>query len=254
MMGDSLTRQLYEGLLQLLREDLATGVLRDDLPPEHRAFCTCNEFSRNCRVFTEAWPPTLKWVDGAPLVSRPVAPCPSAPHFTMQFFHIYVDWNLEPASADNMALMRGAACARPNSIVFNGGAPPHEEREAWADTRFKMNSEHAIRHLIQPMRNFTVHCGVPPPNLIWAPMHWSNISMIPEKWRERQRPADILRYNVATVTAARAAGLAIFDTYNLTTGVPTLDGVHLPPPITQIKVHALLSRLDAQSAQSGAGA
>ena len=110
VMGDSLTRQvlpalpcccaplqagngtraagvqLYEGLLQLLREDLATGVLRDDLPPEHAAFCTCNEFHKNCRVFTEAWPASLTWVDGAPLVrtlARPQLlghtrhPCPA---------------------------------------------------------------------------------------------------------------------------------------------------------------------------------
>lgn len=63
----------------------------------------------------------------------------------MQFFHIYVDWNLEPASKDNMVLLRGAACARPNSIVFNGGAPPHEERETREDVAEKMNAAHAVR-------------------------------------------------------------------------------------------------------------
>ena len=78
-------------------------------------------------------------------MSRPVAPCPSAPAFTMQFYHFYVDWNLEPASKDNMVLVRGAACARPNSIVFNGGAPPHEERETWEDVPEKMNIAHAVR-------------------------------------------------------------------------------------------------------------
>ena len=78
-------------------------------------------------------------------MSQPIAPCPSAPAFTMQFYHFYVDWNLEPASQDNMVLMRGAACARPNSIVFNGGAPPHEEREAWEDVPVKMNAAHAVR-------------------------------------------------------------------------------------------------------------
>ena len=66
--------QLFEGLLQLLREDLATGALRDNLPPEHFAFCTCNEYHKNCRVFTEAWPRTLAWVDGAPLVRTLAGP------------------------------------------------------------------------------------------------------------------------------------------------------------------------------------
>lgn len=78
-------------------------------------------------------------------MSQPIAPCPSAPGFTMQFYHIYVDWNLEPASKDNMVLMHGAACMRPNSVVLNGGAPPHEERETWEDVAFKMNAEHAVR-------------------------------------------------------------------------------------------------------------
>ena len=85
------------------------------------------------------------------------------------------------------------------------------------------------------MRNLTLHCGVPPENLIWAPMHSSNLSMIPEKWHERQRPADILAYNAATSAAARAAGLGVFDMYNLTMGVRTLDGTHLDAPSTQLK-------------------
>lgn len=105
-----------------------------------------------------------------------------------------------------------------------------------------------VRHLIQPMRNLTAQCGVPPENVIWAPMHWSNLSMIPEQWHERQRPADILAYNAATSAAARAAGLGVFDTYNLTTGARMLDGTHLVASTTQLLVHALLSRLDAQSA------
>ena len=138
-------RQLFEALLQLLQDNLATGALRDDLPPEHRSFCTCNEFHRNCRVFTEAWPPTLKWVDGAPLFSREIAPCVSAPHFRMQFFHIYVEWNHEPSTRDNFAIMRGAACAAPNSIVLNGGAPPHEQKERLSDPWVKMDAGHAVR-------------------------------------------------------------------------------------------------------------
>ena len=102
------------------------------------------------------------------------------------------------------------------------------------------------------MRNLTAQCGVPPENLVWAPMHWSNLSLIPEQWHERQRPADILAYNAATSAAARAAGVGVFDTYNLTTGVRTLDGTHLVAPSTQLIVHALLSRLDAQSAGGAA--
>lgn len=105
-----------------------------------------------------------------------------------------------------------------------------------------------IRHLVEPMGEFSVHCGIPRENLIWAPMHWSNVSMIPEKWRDRQRPEDILKYNGATSAAARKAGLAVFDMYNMTEGAPTLDGIHLPAPITQLKVQALLKRLDRQPA------
>ena len=114
-------------------------------PPTCGNWCACNEFKKTCRVFTEAWPPSLAWVDGAPMVSHELAPCPAAPHFRMQFFHIYASWNLEPNTADNWALLRGAACAHPNSLVYVGGAPPHPQRETQNDPEIKMNAPHAVR-------------------------------------------------------------------------------------------------------------
>ncbi|KAK9834840.1 hypothetical protein WJX81_002870 [Elliptochloris bilobata] len=140
-MGDSLTRQFYEALVQLLRGDLATGALRADTASDMR-----------------------RW--------------------------------------------------HPNSLVYVGGAPPHPQREAWGDAEVKMNAPHAIRHLVGPMRNLTNQCGVPAKNLVWAPMHWSDLSKIQKVWQLNQTPADILRYNAATSAAARALNLTVFDTYN----------------------------------------
>ena len=57
----------------------------------------------DCRIYTEAWPASLAWLEGAPLVSHEITPCPNAPHFRMQFFHQYADWTHEPASRDTVA-------------------------------------------------------------------------------------------------------------------------------------------------------
>ena len=99
--------QLYEALVQLLRGDLPQGAMRTDAPAEVVKRCSCSEqANKACRVFTEAWPPSLTWVDGAPLVSHALAPCPDAPHFRLQFFHMYAGWTHEDNTRDNMILVR----------------------------------------------------------------------------------------------------------------------------------------------------
>ena len=99
--------QLYEALVQLLRGDLPRGALRADAPPDVVQRCTCREQADpGCHIYTEAWPASTAWLDGAPLVSAELAPCPAAPHFRMQFFHMYHDWTHEAATRDTMALVR----------------------------------------------------------------------------------------------------------------------------------------------------
>ena len=76
--------------MQLLRGDLPRGALRADVLADVVERCTCNEQANSrCRIFTEAWSACLAWLDGAPLASAELAPCPAAPHFRMQFFHMY---------------------------------------------------------------------------------------------------------------------------------------------------------------------
>ena len=87
---------------------------------------------------------------------------------------------------------------------------------------------------------------------VWAPMHWIDIEKVPEQWREGQYPADVLRYNALTSAAARAANLTVFDTYNLTRGSATLDGVHVPAPVSLSKLQLLLSMLEARQAAAAA--
>jgi len=101
--------QLYEALVQLLRGDMPRGALRADAPADVVERCTCNEQANaDCRIYTEAWPASLTWLKGAPLVSAELAPCPNAPRFTMQFFHTYAKWTHEAHSRDTMTLARPA--------------------------------------------------------------------------------------------------------------------------------------------------
>ena len=105
-----------------------------------------------------------------------------------------------------------------------------------------------IRHLVGPMRKLADQCGVPAQNLVWAPMHWSDLSKIQKVWQLNQTTADILHYNAATGAAARAANLTVFETYNDTVGASTIDGLHMTSPVTLRKIHKLLSLLHARQA------
>ena len=97
--------------MQLLRGDLPRGVLRSDAPADVAARCACREqVDPGCHIYTEAWPASLEWLDGAPLVSAELAPCPAAPHFRMQFFHMYHDWTHQASTRDTMALVRSRLC------------------------------------------------------------------------------------------------------------------------------------------------
>lgn len=98
------------------------------------------------------------------------------------------------------------------------------------------------------MRKLVDQCGVPAQNLVWAPMHWSDLSKIQKIWQLNQTIADIVRYNAATTAAARAANLTIFDTYNDTIGASTIDGLHMTSPVTLRKINKLLSLLKARQA------
>jgi len=106
--------QLYEALVQLLLGDLPRGALRPDAPGDIFGRCECNEQgNRDCRIYTEAWPLSLTWLDGAPLVSRELAPCPNAPDFRLQMFHTYWDWTHEVNARDTMTLARPARVRPP---------------------------------------------------------------------------------------------------------------------------------------------
>ena len=83
---------------------------------------------------------------------------------------------------------------------------------------------------------------------VWVPMHWVDTSQVPEQWREGQHPKDILRYNRLTSAAARAGNLTVFDTYNLTKGGATLDGVHVSAPVSLAKLQLLLALVEARHA------
>ena len=89
---------------------------------------------------------------------------------------------------------------------------------------------------------------------VWAPVHWMDTSKVPEQWREGRYPKDILRHNRLTSAAARAANLTVFDTYDMTKGGATLDGMHVPAPVSLAKLQLLLSVVEARHAAPAAAA
>ena len=104
--------------MQLLRGDLPRGALRTDAPPDVVQRCACREQADpGCHIYTEAWPASLAWLDGAPLVSAELAPCPAAPHFRMQFFHTYHNWTHEASTRDTMALVRARLLHEGGGVV-----------------------------------------------------------------------------------------------------------------------------------------
>ena len=61
-----------------------------------------------------------------------------------------------------------------------------------------------------------------------------------------QYSRDILAYNRITSAAARAGNLTVFDMFNLTQGGATLDGAHVPAPVSLAKLQRLLGMLAAR--------
>lgn len=83
-------------------------------------------------------------------------------------------------------------------------------------------------------------------------MHWVDTGKVPEQWRAGLHPKDVLRYNRLTSAAARAANLTVLDTYNMTRGGATLDGVYVPAPVSLAKLQLLLSMVEARLAAPAA--
>ena len=105
--------------MQLLRGDLARGALRPDVAADVAERCKCKEqANKDCRLYTEAWPPSLAWLDGAPLLSAELRPCAGAPDFRMQFFHMYQGWTHEDSMRDHMILVRAPAPPLPAARVL----------------------------------------------------------------------------------------------------------------------------------------
>jgi hypothetical protein len=82
-------------------------------------------------------------------------------------------------------------------------------------------------------------------------MHWMDTDKVPLEYREYQYPKDVLHYNRVTSEAAAAGNLTVFDTYNLTKGGATLDGVHVPTPVSLLKLQLLLGQLEERQARGG---
>ncbi len=118
--------------MQLLLGDLPRGALRPDAPGDIFGRCKCNEQgNRDCRIYTEAWPLSLTWLDGAQLVSRELAPCPNAPDFRLQMFHTYWDWTHEINARDTMTLARPARVALTLTLSRARPSKPPPGMHAW---------------------------------------------------------------------------------------------------------------------------
>jgi hypothetical protein len=80
-------------------------------------------------------------------------------------------------------------------------------------------------------------------------MHWMDTDKVPMQYREHQYPEDILRYNRESSAPAHAGNLTVFDTYGLTKGGATLDGVHVPTPVSLAKLQLLLEMMDERQSR-----
>ena len=64
--------------------------------------------------------------------------------------------------------VRFIACQHPNSLVYVGGAPAHEQCDREGQPWVKMDPGFSIRHLIKPLQAILEQCAVPPQNLVRA--------------------------------------------------------------------------------------
>ncbi|KAH9496847.1 hypothetical protein Btru_010416 [Bulinus truncatus] len=204
IIGDSLLRHVYVSLLTLIRSDKYYGPLLQYTSPGIIQMCDRDfVYLHMC----------MNHID------RDTWECDRS--VKLKFFE-YVR-----ASQSNLALSAILELAgKPNSLVVLG-----------IGIHDNFNSASIVKDLIQPILNIVSRSKWP--KIVWSSTHSPGV--MKSAHITNQSTESILQYNAIIKTALQGSEIPVFDTFRLTNGTMSFDGVHYGRGVNDVKTQILLN-------------
>ena len=228
LFGDSLCRHVAMALLSILRGNLHTGATKEwEVPPESKCFGEMQYTEYECRRYCLVNSFRLAGSENA---SR--AFCPGRRVYT-RFLEWWQIKDLQTffGTADENEYLRLDRIEPYSAIIIY---PPGLH----ADMR---NPGHMLSNYVQPIVDAAQR--VPSTVVVIIGIH-SMAPNMPPQYAARQSEEVIVPFNRALQQYAEARGLGYLDTYNLTKGSFSSDGVHYGAEANLLKAQLLLNYLD----------
>ncbi|XP_046557438.1 uncharacterized protein LOC124266681 [Haliotis rubra] len=201
--GDSLVRMVFLALIIILKGDNQYGGLRPDAPAHIKKKCSGMYVfpTRNCREFLD-YTPTL---------------CNGT--VTVLFRHY-------PQSLDIPKMKKDAnqTLGKPKSMIFFGAG-------VWEHFNMPAVRKYALE-VISLRANNTW------PKLLWSGFHYFGLfhrRVVPTSDNEHAET-----FNMYMKNLVEASNVPVFDTFNMTKGVRSVDGVHYGPGVNFVKARIFL--------------
>ncbi|XP_048252485.1 uncharacterized protein LOC125380440 [Haliotis rufescens] len=202
--GDSIVRMVFLALIIILKGDNQYGGLRSDAPADIKKICYGMYVfpNRNCRAYLDYTP---KLCNGTVSV----------------LFRHYPQSNDVPKMRQDVKLVLG----KPKSIIFFGAG-------SWQQFDQRAMKKYSMA-VITLLKNETW------PKLIWSGFHYFGLwhrQVVSTSDNEHAEP-----FNRYMEDLVGAFNVPVFDTFNMTKGVRSVDGVHYGPGVNFVKAQIFLN-------------
>ncbi|KAK2561601.1 hypothetical protein P5673_015587 [Acropora cervicornis] len=218
--GDSLVRHFFSAMLLILTNDPLHGALKFNTPPNMRDICKSDSqfVDSICHVHT-----TMTWRDVADNPNF----CNSWARFQLTYVKAY---KVEVASLAHLAVRR--LLDKVGSVVIMG-----------IGIHNNFNSSAVIQKYLEPAVRMISTSKNGWPHLIWLSTH-SMGPLKPISYHRDQGNSAITSFNENLAKYCQENNIAVFDSFNMTTGVHSFDGTHFGIGVNMMKVQILLNYLE----------
>ncbi|XP_068688714.1 uncharacterized protein [Montipora foliosa] len=218
--GDSLVRHLFSAMLIILTNDPLYGALKFSTTPKMRDICKGDsQFGDSiCHVHT-----AMTWRD---VIDNPNF-CNRWARFQISYVKAY---RVEIASLAHLTIKKHLN--KVGSVVLMG-----------IGIHNNFNSTAVVQSYLEPAVRLISTSKNGWPHLIWLSTH-STGPLKPINYHRDQGNLAISSFNENIAKYCNEHNIAVFDTFNMTTGVHSFDGTHFGVGVNIMKVQILLNYLE----------
>lgn len=224
--GDSLTRQIHDGLLIVLRSDLAYGGLSTHLHPREADACSCDSVQHHsCKLSTAGWQ-GINVADNSTVWHSVQQEC----GIEVELFHMYEGYT----DTGTVQAILSRVQESHDSQLFLGALPLHHHCHGCS----KLDADSTIRNIMHPLL-----AGIDTSRVVFGLMHAHENDKVPIQYKPGQSIEDVLAYNQKMQQCCEAQNVPVFDPFAATSNLSTVDGVHHSTAINVIKAQVYLNHL-----------